>query len=370
MFALIGTVGRRSLGSFRIPYGLLVADEIHMLKNPRAQWTQAAYKLESVARLGLSATPFTNYVHELIHVLRFLQGWTTPWGERASSIWPSPWKWEQAHCAFKWERPKRGLAWRKVRAGAYNPEHMYHWLRSEVLFSLASAEVSDAPEPNIRPIRVELSWRQQEAYNQLAKGMLRWTDAYDKTDTFDTGTALAQMTYLFQLTADARQLKVAMQKRRSGSMLDYTDLTPGFLDGWTLDDVNSKLKVLLWLLEHTNGDRILVLTGFKHVASLISGDLGRMGYAADFITGDVKDRQLALDRFASGETQVMLCTRAAWQGITLAAPHVVLFGFVDHVPGMVRQAIRRAWTMDDTRGVTVYDCYAIGSLPKTSMPRS
>jgi len=62
------------------PYGLLVADEIHMLKNPRAQWTQAAYQLESVARLGLSATPFTNYVHELIHVLRFLQGWTAPWG--------------------------------------------------------------------------------------------------------------------------------------------------------------------------------------------------------------------------------------------------------------------------------------------------
>jgi len=334
------------------PYGLLVADEVHMLKNPRAQWTQAAYKLQSVARLGLSATPFTNYVHELIHVLRFLQGWTTPWGERVSSIWPSPWRWEQAHCAFKWERPKRGLAWRKVRAGAYNPEHMYHWLRSEVLFSLASAEVSDAPEPNIRPIRVELSWRQQDAYDQLAKGMLRWTDAYDKTDTFDTGTALAQMTYLFQLTADARQLKIAMQKKRAGSMLDYTDLTPGFLDGWTLDDVNSKLKVLLWLLEHTDGDQILVLTGFKHVASLISGDLGRMGYKADYITGDVKDRQLALDKFAAGETQIMLCTRAAWQGISLAAPHVVLFGFVDHVPGMVRQAIRRAWTMDDTRAVT------------------
>jgi len=238
-----------------------------------------------------------------------------------------------------------------------------------VLFSLASAEVSDAPEPNIRPIRVELSWRQQEAYNQLAKGMLRWTDAYDKTDTFDTGTALAQMTYLFQLAADARQLKESMQRKRAGSMLDFTDLTPGFLDGWSLDDVNSKLKVITWLLQHIDGDQVLVLTGFKHVARLLSGDLEGMGYKADYITGDVKDRQAAIDRFAGRESQVMLCTRAAWQGISLAAPHVVLLGFVDHVPGMVRQAIRRAWTMDGTKAMTVYDCYAPGTLEEWNRNR-
>jgi SNF2 family DNA or RNA helicase len=58
----------------------------------------------------------------------------------------------------------------------------------------------------------------------------------------------------------------------------------------------------------------------------------------------------------------VFCTKAAWEGITLAAPTVVLYGFVDYTPGLVKQAIRRAWTMFDTEPVTVYDLYASGTV--------
>lgn len=351
------------------PYGLFIADECHMLKNPATYWTQAAYRVDSVARLGLSATPFTNYVHELIHVLRWLQGYSAH-NHRQSSIWPSPWKWESAHCGYKYIPPKTGLAFRKIKAGARNPEHMYHWLCKEVMFSATPAEVSDAPEPNIRPIPIPLSMKQQDVYDQLARGMLRWSDANDKTDTFDSGSALAQMTYLFQLCSDARQLRESIcNKRALGGILDHTNLTPGFLDGWDLESLNSKFKLIEWLA--SQDEQVLVLTGFKHTARLISGDLEKMGYTASYITGDVqsKKRKPIITAFKKGEIQVMTCTKAAWQGISLAAPHVVLLGFVDHVPGMVRQAIRRAWTMDDTKPVTVYDAYAPNTLEQWNRDR-
>jgi SNF2 family DNA or RNA helicase len=178
------------------------------------------------------------------------------------------------------------------------------------------------------------------------------------------------MGYLFQLCADANQLRESIcNKEHLDGVLQYTHLHSAFLNNWSTEDINSKFKLIEWLLG--KNEQILVLTGFKHVATFVTRYLTDMGITAGYITGDVhsKHRKPVIEAFGCGDTQVVTCTKAAWQGITLAAPNVVLLGFVDHVPGMVRQAVRRAWTMNDTKPVTVYDCYAPGTVEEWNRNR-
>ncbi len=350
------------------PWQIVVADEIHRLKDPSADWTKAAYRLKSVGRLGLSATPYTNYVHELREVLAFLQGWSVG-DRRISHIWPSTPTWKNNYCAWEMVPPQKGSKWRKVPAGALYPDYLYHKLRAEVLFSATRDEISSAPEPIIHPLPIPLSAKQAEVYEQLKRGVLRWMNN-GQVETFDTGPILAQMSYLFQLCADARQLEIAIAKNRGAdNILDYTDIEPNFAKGWALADQNSKLKALLWLLNR-NDEQILVLTGFAQLARTVAHDLNGMGYRAEAITGVVvgEARAAIVSRFKDGKTRIVLCTRAAWEGISLEAPTVILFGFVDHTPGMVQQALLRAWSMDSGQ-VEVYDCYALGTVEEWNRER-
>jgi hypothetical protein len=347
---------------------IVVADEVHRLKDPHADWTQAAYRLQSVGRLGLSATPFTNYVHELREVLAFLQGWT--WGgQRNSWIWPPTNVWKNNYCAWQMVPPQKGWKWRKVPAGALYPDYLYHKLRAEVMFSATTKEVSDAPEPIIHPLPITLSARQQGVYEQLKRGVLRWVNDHGRAEVFDTGPILAQLSYLFQLCADARQLEIAIAKNQGAdNILSHTDIEPNFAKGWSLVDQNSKLRALLWVVD--KGEQVLVLTGFAQLARTLAADLQRLGYKAEAITGAVtgEDRAGIVSRFKCGTTQVVLCTRAAWEGISLQASYAVLLGFVDHTPGIVRQALLRAWNMDGGQ-VEVYDCYAPGTVEEWNRER-
>ena len=344
-------------------WGMIVADEVHMLKNPQAGWTQSAYLLQSLARLGLSATPFTNYVNDLRDVLAWLQGWTAN-GRRVSAIWPSSNVWKERHCAYEYRPPKRGMgAWSKIPAGARNPEHLYHWLRSEVMFSVTPEEVSDAPEPIIKPMPIPLSGRQEEVYHQLEKGILSWSDRQGKINNM---VVRAQMMLMFELCADARQLEVSIRNQAQYG------LSGDFSRGWTLDDKSSKMKLVRWLLETVApGEQLLILTGYSHLSDILVSDLAKLGYRAVSLTGDTKqkDRGQIVRDYRDGKIQVVACTRAAWQGISLAAPNVILFGFVDWTPGMVKQAMRRAWTMNDTRPVTVWDAYAPGTVEEWNRNR-
>ena len=344
-----------------VPWCIIVADEVHRLKNPRADWTQASYKLQSVFRLGMSATPFTNYVHELREVLAWAQGWTV--GDRRNShIWPDSYHWKENWCNWDYVPTRNGYTYRRIPAGAAYPGHLYNLLRAEVLFSAPREEVSDAPDPIIHALPVPLSAKQAEVYERLKAGVLRWVKQ-GKIDAIDTGPVIAQFGYLFQLCADARQLELSIANKR-GNALSYTNIPSTFTENWALADKSSKLKALLWVLDKVakNGEQVLVLTGYARTANILTQDLIRLGYNVEAITGDTDDRPGVVSRFASGTTRVVVCTRAAWEGISLRAPYAVLYGFVDHTPGLVKQALMRAWSMFDCEPVEVFDIYAPGTV--------
>jgi SNF2 family DNA or RNA helicase len=350
------------------PWQVIVADEVHRLKNPSAAWTQASYRLQSTFRIGMSATPFTNYVHELRDVLAWLQGWTVG-NRRMSHIWPNWRHWRENWCRWRYIPTKNGH--RKVPAGAMYPEYLYNKLRAEVLFSATKDEVSDAPDPIIHPLPVPLSAKQAEVYDDLKRGVLEWMSSNGEVQAVDTGPVIAQFGYLFQLCADAQQLELSIMHKGGDNILPHTRVRPTFSKGWARADQSSKLKALLWILDKVadDGEQVLVLTGYARLAHILTRDLQRLGYSAEAITGDTKDRSGVVSRFGRQETRVVICTKAAWEGISLRAPFAVLYGFVDHTPGLVKQALLRAWNMFDTIPVTVYDIYAPGTVEEWNRER-
>lgn len=338
---------------------VLVADEVHYLKDPYTSWTKVAYQLKTVARLGLSATPFTNYVNELLPVLYMIQGYTVG-DRRVSDTWPSKAVWEETICAWSYDNG------RKICTGARFPEYLYHKLRAELMYSVTPEEVSDAPEPIIIPVPTPLSDRQLEIYVELAAGMIRWLDRQGNVHSFDSGPVLAQMSYLMGLCADARLLEDSIRRAKGDNITSGVDSL--FAVGWDSENLNSKLRALRWILEgQAAGEQVLILTGYSRLAKLLEVEID----GVESITGDVPTikRQGIQQRFASGETRIIVATRAAWEGITLAAPFVVLFGFVDWTPGKVRQAIRRAWTMKDKEAVRVFDIYAPNTVEEWNRNR-
>lgn len=254
---------------------------------------------------------------------------------------------------------------RRIPAGARCPQLLYYKLRGTVMYSVPQDQVSDAPEPIIVPMPVPLSAKQARVYAELARGVMSWLDTKEgKVYSFDAGPVLAQMGYLFQLCADARQLEISIAKKRSSdNIMDYAQVRNGFSENWALADKSSKIGALLHILRGVEG-QVLVLTGFAHTAREVARDLVRLGYEAECLSGQVTNgrRSAMVERFHAKTTRVLTCTQAAWHGITLQAPTAVLYGFVSHVPGMVEQAIKRAWTMDDPIPVTVYDLFAPGTV--------
>ncbi len=97
-------------------------------------------------------------------------------------------------------------------------------------------------------------------------------------------------------------------------------------------DKNNKRKLLTYLLRHTALNSTLVFTRTKHGADRVVKDLAREGIAAAAIHGNKSQnaRQLALNRFKSGELRVLIATDIAARGIDVEAlSHVINYELPD-----------------------------------------
>ena len=79
------------------------------------------------------------------------------------------------------------------------------------------------------------------------------------------------------------------------------------------------------------------------------------------ITGDVSEaeRQLAVEKFQSGEKKVIVCTVAAGGvGLTLTRSDVVVFNDFDYSAANMRQAEDRIWRIGQRNACSIFYIYA------------
>lgn len=387
-------------GLLGIQWGLVIYDEIQSVINPTAQRTQAAYQIDCLLRVGLSGTPFTNKPDRLHGALTLLQGFSIPvrdgMGEvehwiRRSPVWGSFESYARAYVRMgSYNRAIGGMnlthekSW--LSECRYNPNGhddcmaLHPRMQRHLMHRKRLEECVDLPPMSIVDVAVDLTDTQEKLYNRLLSGVMSWLndDAYqDGQGRTNIANVLSQMTYAFELVADARQLGMSIANRRIRegglNIVDYAGFKEQMFRQVAADETSAKLNWLKEALENDIDGKLLVFTEYAENARLLAEDLREYGVA--LMTGQetavyersyrtpYRERQDLVRAFQSDErTRVFVGTSAAFEGITLtAANYVVLYGKVDWTPGRVYQAIARARRIGQDKPVTVFRLYS----PKT-----
>lgn len=308
-------------------WDVLIVDEAHRIKNPRAQRTQAVWKLSRQAPFVwlLTGTLVVNNrpdeVWALLHALD---------RRRYSSYW----KWRKEYCLEEdvWAGG-RVVATRVV--GVKNPEALRRELSQHVL-QRSKAELNLPPKV-YETIRVRMEGKQARMYRQMLKSYM----AEAGGQVLLAKNAMVRLLRLQQITADPRLLG---------------------------DNAKSaKTEAILELLEdETETRKALVFAPFAQYIKLLEGDLKAKGIGVVRITGDVSasERQKAAQAFQEDPSVRVLCGtyEALGEGLNLTAADLVIHASLPWRPTDMWQAEDRAHRTGQTKTVQVISVVADGSV--------
>ena len=303
-----------------IPWGGVILDEAHFIKNASARTTHCLKLLgvqdQAKAPLVgpnyvflLTGTPMTSRPRDLFNLLRCV-------GHPAARSFLS---FAKRYC----EAYRNDFGW--VTTGASNLDEL-NLLMKEIMLRRKKDEVLDLP-PKIRSwVPVDIS--AAPAALSAVENFLAWYQGTDPATPNDT-----------QFLARLTKVRVALHKAKHKAVAER------------IRDVVA------------SGDKVVVFTAFNDGVARHAKTLGE---AAVTITGSqsAEQRMEAVDRFQKDPiVRVAVCNIiAGGVGITLTAGTHVIFQDLDWVPANHAQAEDRCYRMGQTRKVTVEYFHAEGSL--------
>lgn len=285
----------------RIAFDVVVFDEAHYLKNPRAKRTKACLSVFSRRSFLLTGTPMLNHVNELWALLHRID----PEG------YPKYWNFLNRYAVFGGYKDKQII-------GVKNEKELTERLQGVMLRRLKS-EVLDLPEVQIIERKVDLLPEQQRLYNEV-RDELRLPRA-DTATPDDIDNALTKFLRLKQIC---------------GTTLTFTgEDHSGKLDLAEEDD----LEIIL------NGHRVVCFTQFRDVQAAYVKRLSRHGFPIFELHGDVpqSDRPQIVKQWGlTMEPGIIVCMlQVAGVGLNMVQARHGEFLDKLFVPGLNKQAIDR-----------------------------
>jgi ATP-dependent RNA helicase RhlE len=116
-----------------------------------------------------------------------------------------------------------------------------------------------------------------------------------------------------------------------------------------------KTKLLMELLKRMETESVLIFTRTKHRANRIMEQLAKVGYTAGVLHSNKSQsqRQLALDRFRSGDLRVLVATDIAARGIDVATiSHVINYDVPDCADSYIHRIGRTGRAERDGEALT------------------
>jgi ATP-dependent RNA helicase RhlE len=143
-----------------------------------------------------------------------------------------------------------------------------------------------------------------------------------------------RQTLLFAATMPADVRRLAHEILRAPVTVQVNYAAPISTVAHALYPVEQHLKtaLLLELLRHTDTGSVLIFTRTKHRAKRLGEQLGKAGYRAASLQGNLSQnrRQAALDGFRAGSHQILVATDIAARGIDVSSvSHVINYDMPD-----------------------------------------
>lgn len=331
-------VHRKELNDFN--FKLVILDEAHRVKDPRAQQTRAIWHVmhqDSVKyRWALTGTPIANHPGDLWSILHAV----------APNEYPTKSKWLERYGLMAWN------SFGGIDVVGIRPDTRDEFFRQlDPRFRrILKAIVLPQLPPKVRSTRyVDLTTAQARMYREMEKGLV--------TRTPD-GQLLVAPT---QLAAHTRLMQL------SSSSVKVTKIDPDDISTWQVElvDPSPKLDALeeildeLGILAHEfNGPPVLIAAEHKQLINLAAKRLDKLSVRYALVTGDVSpyDRQKALDALRARSIRVLMFTnKAGGVGMDMSASDTLI-------------NLQRSWSLVDERqkedrnhriGSEIHECVRI-----------
>lgn len=308
-------------GAPRPGFDLVVFDEAHYLKNPKAQRTKAAFAVNASRRLFLTGTPVVNRPMDIYPILSTID----------PKIWGSRTEFGKRYCAGK----LIPIQWRKGRpskyawdfSGASNLDELNRTLRATCMVRRLKRDVLSELPPKTRTV-LEIDAPSGEPAS-LVKAAARMFELnrYRGLSGYDRELEEARK-IAFEELSNAR-LETARRK------------------------LPHVVSVAADLLEEEQ--KLVIFAYHRETIEAICGALS--AYSPVKLYGGMSDREKAasIAAFQTGTPRVFVGQlTAAGTGITLTAASTILFAELDWVPGNIIQCEDRCHRFGQPNPVRIF----------------
>lgn len=268
---------------------MVIADEIHRMKNATSKQGLALQQLSAPYRIGLSGTPLTNHVEDLWNIMLWL-----------GKVKYNYWYFRSEYCVMG------GYKEREV-VGYKNLEQLSADINS-IMLRRRKEEVLNLPDKVYINEYVELKPETMDLYEEVKQGIVEKLQRDGDVKIITLKNALTSMLRLRQITEGIEAIE--------GNVNYMKD--------------NPKLERIKQLLEDEiipNGKKAIIFTCWKTTAEMYQDALSE--YSPAFITGSVpsEKRQEEVNRFQNdGSCKIAIGTIGAMgTGYTMTAGEYVFF---------------------------------------------
>ena len=340
----------------RIKWDLIVVDEAHYLKNPKAQRTKAILGsgkkipcIDSRRFIALTGTPIPNRPIEIFPILNRI----------SPETFPSYWAFGKKYCGGK-----TGFAGKMDFTGSSNLEDLQRLLRgSGSMVRRRKMDVlTELPDKVRQVIEIPPMADMRRMLNEQTR---IWTLHEDTIGQLKARKLMAEV------NEDVEEFRDVARELRDG-------ITVGFAE---MSKIRAQIALLKApyvnqhvadVLNETN--KVIIMCHHRKLLDAMMAALIKSGVECVTVHGGIvnKDkRQEAVDRFQNDpNVRVFIGTiKAAGVGLTLTASSTVIFAEQDWTPGYMDQAEDRAHRIGQKDSVLVQHLVMEDSLDSTMLKR-
>lgn len=310
-----------------IDWDLLVADEAHYLKNPKAKRSEFFYAIPAKRRIYATGTPIVNRPRELFPLVHSLD----------VEQFPKFVSFAIRYC----NGHKVGSTW--DFSGASNLEELQARLRATIMVRRLKKDVLTELPPKTRNIIElpaprgigDLLKKELAVYNEREPHLEALRNAVKEAKSANDTTAYSQAVEALKqgqgkILGDISTLRKEVALKKVPLVIEY-------LESLWADD--PERKIVLWCHHHAVMDSFMA--HFKHFTTKVQGEQKTSAYALKFSGEEtLKERDETVQRFQNDPRCLLFVgqTLAGGVGITLTAASHCIFAELDWVPGNITQA--------------------------------
>jgi SNF2 family DNA or RNA helicase len=343
----------------------IIADEVHKVKNRKAQVTRALKRIKAINKIGLTGTPADNKPHDLWSILNWLYPGT----------FRSYWAFYKMYVEFK-KHPVHGY---NMVTGVRNEKHLQRTIEPFFIRRRKEEVLEDLPDKYYTVRWVDLSTRQRKAYEQMRKRQLAWVGE-NEAKPLSAPIVATQLMRLQQFACadvdietvtrrvknkkfDPHEPEVLEQDLSSDIPLSYQNWKWRHIKvpEYKLVEPSSKLDEVMEVLDECDNMPVVIWSQFSKMCQLLGRRLEAAGISHGLFTGNQNksDRDQLVDNFQAGRRRVFVGTiKAGGESITLTRSCTEVFVDRSWSASANRQAEDRLHRIGQVNAVQVIDILA------------